>query len=115
MRWLIDEMLPPRTAYELNALGHDAVAVRATSLAGAPDDEVHTVAVAERRVIVTENFADFARLLEQCHAQEDACAPVVFVRKRDFVHGGGLAAQLARHLDRWAAENPASYPGAHWP
>jgi hypothetical protein len=108
-------MLPSATAGELVALGHDAVAIRASGLTGASDSEVYAVAVAENRMIVTENFADFVRILEQCHSRGDACAPVVFVCKRDFARGGGLAARLARHLDRWATANPDPYPGVHWP
>ena len=40
--------------------------------------------------------------------------PVVFVRKHQHPRGSALAPALARHLHRWATENPKPYPGAHW-
>lgn len=57
MRWLLDEMLPPTTAELLNERGHDAVSVQAAGLAGAADPDVFDHAVAEQRLVVTENFA----------------------------------------------------------
>ena len=108
MRWLIDEMLPARTAAELNALGHDAL--------GRPRYEaVYRLAVAETRAVVTENFADFAVLVKERTDRGEPCVPVVFVRKRSFPQAGALAAHLARHLDVWAGLNPDPVPGIHWP
>lgn len=63
MRLLLDEMLPPAIARELQARGYDAEAV-----AGHPDRqalsdlEVLALARAERRVIVTNNVRDFRPL-----------------------------------------------------
>lgn len=108
-------MLPPGVADELVALRHDAVSVHELGLLGAPDAEVFDVAVRQGRVVVTENFADFARLVEGQRAIETAHTAVVFVRKRDFSRRGGLAAQIARRLHRWAEANPDPYPGVHWP
>ena len=115
MRWLIDEMLPPATAAELVALGHDARSAREMNLTETADEIIFDVAVAEHRLIVTENFSDFARLVEQRHARELPFVPVVFVRKRDVPRRGALAGHLARHLHRWAESNPDPYPGVHWP
>jgi predicted nuclease of predicted toxin-antitoxin system len=115
VRWLIDEMLPPATAAALEALGHDARSTHAMNLTETADETIFDVAVAELRVIVTENFSDFAGLVEQRHAHELPCVPVVFVRKRDLPRRGALAGHLARHLHRWAEANPDPYPGVHWP
>jgi predicted nuclease of predicted toxin-antitoxin system len=115
VRWLVDEMLPPSTATELVALGHDAVGARAAGLGEAPDEQVYDLAVREGRVVVTENFADYARLVEARVAAEQPCVPVVFVRKRNHPRGGGLGKHLAARLDAWAADNPDPYPGLHWP
>jgi hypothetical protein len=108
-------MLPARTAAELNALGHDALSVHDAGLAGAPDEAVYLLAFAETRVVVTENFADFALLLTERTDRGEPCAPVVFVRKRSFPRAGALAIHLARHLDAWAGLNPEPFPGIHWP
>lgn len=115
MRWLIDEMLPQATATELGALGHDAVSVIDAGLTETGDVVIYQQAVDEHRVVVTENFADFSRIVEARFGRGEPCVPVVFVRKRSFPRGGALAHHLARHLDRWSADNPDPYPGPHWP
>lgn len=108
-------MLPPATATELCALGHDALSVMGADLTETADEVVYGAAIEQDRTMVTENFADFAVIVEARLAREEPCVPVVFVRKRDFPRGGGLAAHLARHLDRWAKANPTPYTGLHWP
>ena len=115
MRWLIDEMLSPATAEALSALGHDAVGVAAAGLGSCDDATVYAAATEQQRVMVTENFADFAGLVARRLANEEPCVPVVFVCKRDHPRGSALAAALARRLHRWAADNPEPYPGTHWP
>jgi predicted nuclease of predicted toxin-antitoxin system len=114
MKFLLDEMLPPAACGELAALGHDAAPVHDRALAGAEDSRVFERAVREDRVIVTENFADYALLLEQRLADAEPCVPVVFVRKSDLSRRGGLPRRLAERLDGWARSNPEPYVGAHW-
>lgn len=115
MKWLLDEMLPPATAVELGALGHDALSVSDADLRGAEDAEVLAYAVQENRVLVSENFDDFARLLEQRQAEERPATPVAFVCKSAFPVGRALPFRLAAHLDQWAQANPDPYHGLHWP
>ncbi len=115
MKWLVGEMFPATVAQALRDKGHDAVAVFELEMQGAPDDEVFERAVKENRVVVTENFADFAALVEGRQADDDPCAAVVFVRKSSFPAGGSLPVHLAEHLDQWAEANPDPYEGLHWP
>lgn len=115
MKWLIDEMLPPAVAGELNALGHDAVSVAEAGLAGEPDESVYAEALAQGRVVATENASDFAAIVTHRLANEQPCVPVVLVRKADHPHGGALAHHLARRLHQWAQRNPDPYPGPYWP
>ena len=115
MRWLVDEMLPPALAVALTDRGHDAVSVFGVGLAGASDSEVLSFAVEHDRLVMTENFADFALLLEHRRSADQECVPVVFVRTPTTRAGGGLATRLAALLDRWARTHPEPYPGAHWP
>ena len=115
MRWLIDEMLPPATAAELNALGHDAVGAAEAGLAGSDDTTVYETAVEQQRVVVTENVADFATITKDRLAAGEVSVTVVFVRKHQHPRGSALAPALAQHLHRWATENPKPYPGIHWP
>jgi len=79
VRWLLDEMLPRALAQQLTALDHDAVSVHDVELAGAADNDVFDLAVLQERLIVTENFADFARLLDERQHSGAPCVPVVFV------------------------------------
>jgi predicted nuclease of predicted toxin-antitoxin system len=115
VRWLIDEMLPPSTATELVRLGHDAVAVHTAGLTETADAIVYAWAVEESRIVVTENFSDFARLVDDRRAAGTDRTAVVFVRKDDHPRRGGLATHLARRLHEWAVDNPDPYPGVHWP
>jgi predicted nuclease of predicted toxin-antitoxin system len=115
LRWLIDEMLPATAAAELVALGHEALSVAEAGLAGASDDVLYDLAVKENRVLVSENFADFATIVKERVARNEPCAPVVFVRKQDFPRRGALAPRLAQHLHEWAVDNPDPFPGVHWP
>jgi hypothetical protein len=115
MKWLIDEMLPQAVAEELRDKGHDAVAVFELDMQGAPDQDVFDLAVSQKRIVVTENFADFAALVDRRQSDDEPGTPVVFVRKSSFPAGGALSAHLAEHLDEWAHENPDPYTGLHWP
>lgn len=115
MRWLLDEMLPKATTEALELLGHDAVSVVDVELGGTDDGAVFEFAVSEQRIVVTENFADYATLLQHRQQREEPCVPVVFVRKAAFPSRGALPSPLAKHLDRWAGANPEPYEGFHWP
>jgi predicted nuclease of predicted toxin-antitoxin system len=113
--WLIDEMLPPASAAELTRRGHDAIHVNDLALAGQDDTLVFDTAVAQGRIVVTENFADYATLLDQRLRNDEPCVPVVFVRKTDLPRRGALAGHLAERLHSWATTHPDPYLGAHWP
>ncbi len=114
MKWLIDEMLPPETAAELNRLGHDAISVAGLGLTGQPDPVVFDRAVADHRIVVTENITDFAALLDQRLRNEKPAVPVILVRKRDLPRRGALPHHLAERLHTWAQANPDPYLGPHW-
>ena len=68
-------MLPPATAAELTALGHDALSVTEAGLGGSDDAAVHETAVEQQRVVVTENFADFATLTNDELTAGAPCVP----------------------------------------
>lgn len=108
-------MLPHAAAKKLRDLGHDATSVTEAGMGGAPDEDVFTYAVTEERFLVTENVADYAGLLDERLRRDDPCVPVVFVRRDELGRPGSLAANLARHLHRWASANPEPYLGPHWP
>jgi predicted nuclease of predicted toxin-antitoxin system len=115
VRWLLDEMLPPRAAELLRDLGHDAVAVLDLGLAAMADEIVYERAVRERRIMVTENFADYAIILRERQVLGRECVPVVFVRRVDLPRRGSLARHLVARLVAWAEANPEPAVGLHWP
>ena len=108
-------MLPAATAAELAAFGHEALSVAEAGIAGSNDAAVYETAVQQQRVIVTENFSDFATITRDRLAAGTPCVPVVFVRKRQHPRGSALAPALARQLHEWSVANPHPYPGVHWP
>jgi predicted nuclease of predicted toxin-antitoxin system len=114
MKWLLDEMLPAGACKHLAKRGQDALSVHDVGLSGAEDARVFDYAVREARVIATENFADYAILLEQRMGRGERCVPVVFVRKADLPQRGALAVHLAVRLEAWARKHPEPYLGAHW-
>jgi predicted nuclease of predicted toxin-antitoxin system len=113
VRFLIDEMLPPRLAAALAALGHDAVHVRDVGLGNADDADILGAAIRDSRVMVTENIADFMRLTDGIANAGDPATAVVMVR-RGRQPGGVLADRLARALDAWARMTPTPWHGPHW-
>ena len=98
MKWLVDEMLPPKASALLRDLGHDAVSVLKIGLAATSDDVVYGRAVRDQRVMVTENFSDYAIVLRERQAQGRECVPVVFVRRIDLPRRGALVAHLVARL-----------------
>ena len=68
MRLLVDQNIAARVADLLREAGHDAVHVSELGLQRAEDDEVLRVALAEERVIVSED-ADFGALLARAGAR----------------------------------------------
>jgi predicted nuclease of predicted toxin-antitoxin system len=115
VKWLLDEMLPPTAATEVATNGHDAISVLDIGMGSTEDADIFDRAVRESRVLVTENFADFATLVGHRLSREEGCAPVVFVRRGSFPKRGAFAVHLARVLNAWATANPEPYAGIHWP
>lgn len=105
MRFLIDEMFPPKTCTLLAQRGHDAVHVRDRGVDARPDREVAAVAARENRALVTENVKDFAT--------ERDITIVCVLKSR--LPTKGMAQRLADLLDTWATANPQPYLGLHWP
>ena len=114
MRWMLDEMLPHAAAQILNERGHDAVCVTNTALRSARDEDVYSAAVAQDRIVVTEDESDYARILRQALDAGAPVVPVVVVRKNRFPRGGAMPHGLADALDRWSQQVPSPWPGPHY-
>lgn len=70
MRIKLDENLPATTATALRRLGHDVETIPDEGLTGRPDSEVWTMAVAERRFLITQDldFSDVRTFAPGTHA-----------------------------------------------
>lgn len=82
---LLDEMLSGAIAEQLRARDLDVVAVVASPrLIGTPDEELLAHAVAQERVLVTANVADFAVIATDWRAAGREHAGLVYVTSRAF-------------------------------
>ena len=90
--------------------GHDGVHVRAIGLGGAPDADVLARAAETGRTLVTENAADFRRLLDGRQGAGSSMTPVLVALTTDRGAGGTLHARPADAIDRWAGDNPTPTP-----
>lgn len=79
-RFLLDEQISPRAAEASRRLGVDARAVAGTPLAGGDDRAIFQAAIAEGRILVTYNIADFVTLLRDFLNAGPAIPGIVFVR-----------------------------------
>lgn len=113
LRLLLDEHYPANVAERLVARGVDAAAVQNSDLAGADDATVLRAAVADRRVVVTEDVNTFAEAIRHVPGH---CG-VVFVHPKRWPRN---AAGMRRIEDALVAlaEQPAhglgKHPVVHW-
>jgi predicted nuclease of predicted toxin-antitoxin system len=85
VRLLIDEMYLPAIAEQLRKAGHDAVSVQEHPEARALDDSaVCNLALSAGRAVVTENAADFLRILRNQTATGDPVPALVITSNRSF-------------------------------
>jgi len=110
VRLLLDEMYPPAVAEQLRARGHDVASVHDPEyqhLEGSPDEEVLAAALADERVLVTENVADFRRLETAALAAGEAQAALVYTSNRQFPRGQPRTiGRLVAALDALMTERP---------
>jgi hypothetical protein len=90
-----------------------AVHLADVELLSAPDADVLSRAVADDRVLVTENADDFIALLAEREKAGLPLAAVVIARKPS-VRGRAMHRALAERLVRWARENREPYRHVHW-
>jgi hypothetical protein len=101
VKLLLDEMWSPTIAIELRRRGHDVEAVPARSdLRSTPDDTVYAAAIAEDRVLLTENVPDFRRRALRRLDEGTSHPGLVFAFRNSFRRGDrGDIGRLVRALD----------------
>lgn len=103
MRFFIDECISPSLSRHLNATGrHDAVHPRDRDRLREPDHVVFARALAEDRVIVTENADDFRKLARgvDLHPGLVVLPSVARIRAQE------LMDLVLRYLDEFGSERP---------
>lgn len=108
MRLLLDEHYVREIAELLRDLGHDAVSVsERPDLKGLFDEDIFRQARAERRAILTENWADFGRLFERAAADGTTHYGIVFTSRRRLPRGRATIGLYVRVLDEFLHRHPA--------
>jgi hypothetical protein len=100
VRLLIDEMYPPAVAEQLRKAGHDAVSIHDDSnTRGMDDAAVCGLALSAGRAVVTENAADFLRILRDLVAAGEHAPTLVITSNRSFPrHPVSFIGQAVRAL-----------------
>jgi predicted nuclease of predicted toxin-antitoxin system len=114
MKLLLDEMYTPAIAEQLRARGHDVASVHDAPyrrLEGEPDEEVWAAALADERVLVSENVQDFRRLEADALARTQPHAPLIFTTDRQFPRGDpATIGRLVTAFDALLAAQPDLVP-----
>ena len=118
MRLLLDEHYSPKIAAGLRKRGHDVdSANERLELRGLADRELWAVATAEKRVLVTENVADFMPLVREAAAAGATHFGVVFTSPRSLPRGPKTIGLYLELLETFLRERPAGSGLAdevHW-
>ena len=103
MKLLLDEMYSTELERALSDAGIDAVTASELSLAGRSDFDLFAGAITEGRVLLTENVADFARIVGDHLAAGHHCPGVLMALSTRFSRRpaglGGLVAAIRAVVD----------------
>jgi len=109
VKFLLDEMFPPRLADELCVRGMDALAVvHEPGLAARPDSDILEHAADEGRVLVTENIRDFARLHSEWLAQNRSHPGILFVSTKAYPYNRARFSRLLKAIEQTGEQPIAS-------
>lgn len=107
MRLLLDEHFSPEIARQLRSRDHDVISVKERDdLAGLPDAELLSSMASERRAIVTEDWADFSRLMAEAAATGAHHHGVLFTSRRRLPRERGAIGLAVRVLDEFLGRHP---------
>jgi uncharacterized protein DUF5615 len=102
---LLDEMFSPRIAERLRALGVDCVAVAEDVVLSSQDDPVVLeAALADGRVLVTNNVVDFEPLRQQRAASDQPVPPLVYTSEAAFPRNRKFIGRIVEALE-YTAKN----------
>lgn len=100
MRLVLDELYSKQIAEQLRERGHDVVSVtERPDLQGLLDTDLFALMAAERRAILTENWADFGRAMEAASATGTTHYGVVFTSRQQLPRSRNTIGLFVRVLD----------------
>lgn len=107
MKLVLDEHYSKLIAEQLRARGHDVVSVKERpDLEGLRDEQLFPMMAAEQRVILTENWADFGRLMQQAGASGAMHYGVVFSSRQQLPRSRETIGLYVDVLDDFLARHP---------
>lgn len=108
MRLVLDELYSKQIAEQLRERGHDVVSVtERPDLQGLLDTDLFALMAADRRAILTENWADFGRELEKAAAAGMTHYGVVFTSRQQLPRSRDTIGLYVRVLDDFLHRHPA--------
>lgn len=108
MRLLLDELYSKQIAEQLQERGHDVVSVtERPDLQGLLDSDLFALMPAERRGIVTENWADFGRELERAAEAGMTHYGLVFTSRRQLPRSRQTIGLFVRVFEDFLRRHPA--------
>lgn len=108
MRLVLDELYSKQIAEQLRARGHDVVSVKERDdLRGLRDEQLFPLLAAEQRAILTENWGDYNRLIEQAAAGGTTHYGVVFSSRQQLPRSRETIGLYVRVLDDFLIRHPA--------
>jgi hypothetical protein len=108
LRLLLDEHYSHAIAEQLRNRSHDVVAVtERPDLAGLTDAALFSLMPAERRAILTENWGDFQRELQNASTRGMGHYGVLFTSRRQLARGRHTIGLYLRVLDDFLTRHPA--------
>lgn len=109
MRLCLDEHYAPAIAQELCRRGHDVTSIQGDAqLRGLTDEAVLEHCAGRRRVLLTENAADFVPLVQAWAARGDEHWGLVLSSPTSMPRGSDTVGLYIAALDRLLREHPAA-------
>jgi hypothetical protein len=109
VRLLLDELYAKQIAELLRERGHDVVSVKERpELEGLSDDDLFRSMQAEQRAILTENCADFDRLLREATEHGTTHYGIVFTSRRQLPRSRETIGLYVRILADFLGRHPGT-------
>jgi hypothetical protein len=108
VKLLLDELYSKQIAEQLRTRGHDVISVKERSdLEGLRDEQLFRLIQAEQRAILTENWGDYNRLIQQAATEGVTHYGVVFSSRQQLPRDRETIGLYVRVLDDFLTRHPA--------